>query len=448
MTNQTPSPSPNHEHHDEAIAAIFALVALGTVFFVAVTRNGGVNADAPIDLPELMATGPDTTEIQGDSDENRQGDAGWRLPLLDQGISILGGSDAETDETGDTSESGAQADEQLTIVPFPLSDSTANGVDNSAGSVADNRAALLNSALGSANTEPDDGTELEDNTEADPDSSLVPDLNSEQSTILPDISPEAGIEEGIAVSSEAASTAEATSESGSPSPDDLNIDASTIDNSAIDNSAIETAVPELAEEVPTEAFADVAPQYWATPFIEGLRQQDIATGFVGGDFEPDSVISRAQFASQLDRAFTHDERSPLPDYDDVSADHPQYDAIMRITQSGFMQGNDVGDFLPDDQVSRMEVLLALVSGLELTVSTDPETTLKATYQDADAVPAWAVTPMATATELGLVVVQNDPAIFNPRKPATRAEAAAMLYQALAYLGEVPSIESEYIVRPQ
>ncbi|MGK7888448.1 MAG: S-layer homology domain-containing protein, partial [Leptolyngbyaceae cyanobacterium] len=226
--------------------------------------------------------------------------------------------------------------------------------------------------------------------------------------------------------------------------------STALDTPDLAESALDVAgeVPDLAEEVPAEAFADVAPQYWATPFIEGLRQQGIATGFVGGGFEPDTVISRAQFASQLDRAFSNNERSPQPNYSDVPEDHPQYDAIVRMTQSGFVQGYDVGTFLPDKQVSRMEVLLALVAGLELTPSAEPDATLKATFQDSDTIPLWAVDAIATATELELVVSPDNPATFDPSKPATRAEAAAMLYQALAYMGEVSPVESEYIVRPQ
>ncbi|MGK7889331.1 MAG: S-layer homology domain-containing protein, partial [Leptolyngbyaceae cyanobacterium] len=70
------------------------------------------------------------------------------------------------------------------------------------------------------------------------------------------------------------------------------------------------------------------------------------------------------------------------------------------------------------------------------------------YQDVEAIPAWAVTPMATATELGMVVLPESSTTFDPRKPATRAEAAAMLYQALVYAGKAPAVESEYIIRPQ
>ena len=42
----------------------------------------------------------------------------------------------------------------------------------------------------------------------------------------------------------------------------------------------------------------------------------------------------------------------------------------------------------------------------------------------------------------------DVKILNPNQPATRAEVAAIFYQALVKLGQVEQVSSEYIVSPK
>lgn len=409
MTNQMPSPPSQNESYDEAIATIVALVALGIVFVVAVTRDGQGNRHHSTRSFPLAALGSDAAQ---DTDANGPFDQPWRLPFANRGKATPDGTHAKTDE-GRKDDPGARGSDR----PF-----LANPLDLLPAIHGGDRGlrVLPNPALNGGD-------------DASPGTAM-------------DVSPEQGMD--TAGDADPGIQADVPPDVSSEVPSDLPSEASSGAESPLASEGSEAEVPELATETPTQPFPDVAPQYWATPFIEGLRQQEIVTGFVGGEFDPDSPISRAQFANQLDRAFAYTERSPLLTYNDVSADHPQYEAIMRVTQAGFMQGDDVGAFLPDNQVSRMEVLLALVSGLDLAPPADPIAVLKATYQDADTIPTWAVAKVATATELGMVVFQEKAVTFAPLKSATRAEAAAMVYQALVYAGEVPAVESEYIIRPQ
>ena len=126
----------------------------------------------------------------------------------------------------------------------------------------------------------------------------------------------------------------------------------------------------------------------------------------------------------------------------------RYDAVGQVTKSGFMSGYPEGDFRPNAKVSKLEVLVALVSGLDLDVPRNPEDVLSDYYGDVSDVPEWAVPKIAAATEAGLVVNYDDLQSLNPSTPATRAEASAMVYQALVNLEEAPKVESDYIVNPQ
>ncbi len=68
------------------------------------------------------------------------------------------------------------------------------------------------------------------------------------------------------------------------------------------------------------------------------------------------------------------------------------------------------------------------------------------YRDAKEIPNYATDKIAAATANSLVVNYPNPKALNPNKEATRAEVAAMVYQALVRTGRLDAIQSEYIVK--
>ncbi|MBD2106051.1 S-layer homology domain-containing protein [Nodosilinea sp. FACHB-13] len=73
------------------------------------------------------------------------------------------------------------------------------------------------------------------------------------------------------------------------------------------------------------------------------------------------------------------------------------------------------------------------------------------YTDAQKIPVYAVDPIATATQAGLVVNYPDRQLLNPDRPATRAEIAAFIHQALVHQGRLAPLAdnpaANYIVNP-
>lgn len=93
----------------------------------------------------------------------------------------------------------------------------------------------------------------------------------------------------------------------------------------------------------------------------------------------------------------------------------------------------------------MQVLVALVSGLNLKAPTSPNQILSV-YKDAKDIPPYAISKIAAATTNGLVVNYPNPQILAPNKVASRAEVAAMIHQALVKRGKLEAISSPSIVR--
>jgi hypothetical protein len=132
-------------------------------------------------------------------------------------------------------------------------------------------------------------------------------------------------------------------------------------------------------------------------------------------------------------------------FGDVPSRYWGYNAIETATQTGFLSGYPGNVFNPDQNIPRAQVLVALASGLNYTPVQPASTTLNANFADANAVPAYAVSGIAAATEKRLVVDYPDVKYLNPNQLASRGEVAAFLCQALANTsGQASSIPQQYI----
>ncbi|MGB3532956.1 MAG: S-layer homology domain-containing protein [Microcoleaceae cyanobacterium] len=196
-------------------------------------------------------------------------------------------------------------------------------------------------------------------------------------------------------------------------------------------------------------FSDVPDDFWAKDYIQYFAQQEIITGYEDGSFKPEESMSRAAVAAQIDDAFgfAEAEREKALSFEDVANSFWAEPAIDATTKTGFLAGYPGDVFRPEKPISRTEALVALVSGLDLKPSGDPEEILSI-YQDADQIPSWAVEKVAAATEAGLVVSYPNTDTLNPNAPASRAEVSAMIYQGLVQAGKADAMSSEYIVNPK
>lgn len=195
---------------------------------------------------------------------------------------------------------------------------------------------------------------------------------------------------------------------------------------------------------PKKEFSDVPEDYWASGAIATLVEKEIVSGFPDGTFAPDRPTTRAEFAAQLQKIFDREASTNAIAFSDVESDYWGASGIESAVKMGFMKGYPGEIFKPEDRITRLQVLLSLTSGLELEPSETPEETLEI-YRDASEIPDWAAGAIAAATDAGLVVNYPDLKTFNPNEPATRADVAVMIYQALARSGQVDQLESEYLV---
>ena len=208
--------------------------------------------------------------------------------------------------------------------------------------------------------------------------------------------------------------------------------------------------PEAALPEETAMPEDVTPDYWAYPFVKQIREQTLIPEIARNqNFEPDTLITRASMATLISQAFdTRPLTENIKSFKDVTNRNAIAEDIDKAVRLGFMQGYSQEEFRPLQNIPRYQVLVTLATGLGLKPSGDADRILQQ-FGDSGEVPSWARQQVAAAIENGLLV--NRPEFANnslmPETPATRAEVAAMIHQALVQTEEIEPLESEYIVRP-
>lgn len=196
----------------------------------------------------------------------------------------------------------------------------------------------------------------------------------------------------------------------------------------------------LTLAAPGFAFSDTQ-NFWASRCIQELANRGIVGGYPDGSFRPNNPVTRAEFAALVDRAFlTGSGARGGATFRDVSRNFWAYDAINQAAGAGFLSGYPDGTFRPEQNIPRVQVLVALSSGLNVTPTQSPEVILNRLYQDAMSIPAYARPGVAAASEQQLVVNYPEVNILRPNQLASRADVAASLCQGL----RLAAIPNQYI----
>lgn len=191
-------------------------------------------------------------------------------------------------------------------------------------------------------------------------------------------------------------------------------------------------------EIPS--FSDLV-GHWAEPFIRALVSMSLTQGFADGSYRPDKPMTRAQYTALVAAAFNAIAKRQATEFTDVPPDFWAAKAIQTAARGGFVSGFSDRTFRPDQNVQRLQVIVSLVNGLGLPAA---DNNVSLAYSDKKSIPEYARSAIATATQQKMIVNYPDPKLLAPTRDATRAEVAAMIYQALVALKRTKPINSPYI----
>jgi parallel beta-helix repeat protein len=193
---------------------------------------------------------------------------------------------------------------------------------------------------------------------------------------------------------------------------------------------------------PTQ-FSDIV-SHWGAGFVQALVTKGLIRGFPDGTFKPEASITRAEYAAIIAKTFELPRQSGTGTvtFTDVPANFWASAAINQAAGMGFVSGFPDGTFRPEQNLTRVQALVSLVSGLGISGSNP---SLLQFYSDRAQIPSYATDALSTATQRRLVVNYPKPDRLEPLSNITRAEVTALIYQALVATGRADAIASPYIV---
>ncbi len=184
------------------------------------------------------------------------------------------------------------------------------------------------------------------------------------------------------------------------------------------------------------AFTDVPKQFWGETYITELQKRGILDDFGTGKFDPSKEITRGEYAKMLDRAFADKPSTTVSSsFKDIPTNYPRKEAVDKSVQLGFMTGYSPTKFAPNQSIPRYQLQISLVKGLQLPAPTSPDQVLSK-FTDAQEMPKYAREKMATAVEAGLTIKDQTKNLLKPTQKATRADAAALIYEVLVKEGKI------------
>lgn len=195
---------------------------------------------------------------------------------------------------------------------------------------------------------------------------------------------------------------------------------------------------ETATEAPTrpldKTFSDINQAPWAEKAIYSLVDMGVINGYPDKTFKPNNPVTRAEFAKMITlisgRYAEKDKATYTSKFTDVPATSWEYPYVSAALKFGFITGRSEYIFDPASNITRGDLCLIIYRYVK-SINSEIKAKAAVTFADAQAIPSWDVEAVNVLASHGIATardtVNNK---FEPTLPATRAECAVMLYNAM------------------
>jgi len=181
-------------------------------------------------------------------------------------------------------------------------------------------------------------------------------------------------------------------------------------------------------------FNDVTPYYWAYDYIREMNARNIIIGYPEGDFRPNTLVTRSEFAKmmyltlQIDR--TRDYSGVIVDqpfFTDVTTVDWDYEYVKYVGRymTGFQAPDGTVYFNGKQAAVREDMAVALVKAMGLSNQAVNEAELRTIFKDWGDISPNLQKYVLIAYKNGLIDGYPD-GTFAPQKTITRAETCALL----------------------
>jgi hypothetical protein len=183
----------------------------------------------------------------------------------------------------------------------------------------------------------------------------------------------------------------------------------------------QTQVPETTSQTSSDSIQQVIAAKWMTNFSDG-------------NFYPERLLSRAELATIMVKAFRLDKRQGANKENLVIPDVPRsywaFNDIQTVLKNDIMKGYRGNQFFPNQKVTKAEALAIFAQAYGVfQFSDDVVNEILAAYPDEKSIPSWARKAIATVATEGFLNTdaQNN---ISPLQPVTRGDIAYVLSKYL------------------
>jgi len=183
-------------------------------------------------------------------------------------------------------------------------------------------------------------------------------------------------------------------------------------------------------------FADVA-DHWAKEPVNDMGSRLIVNGVRSGLFEPDTDVTRAEFAAIVVRGLGLRPGAGASPFSDVDTSDWFCGYAKTAHEYGLIGGYGDGTFLPEQQITREEAMVVIARAMKLSEidagqGEDPTAVLDR-FADRALVEDWAVNGVAACVKVGVAAGRTATELA-PKGNITRAETAVMVRRLLQASG--------------
>ncbi|MFD7524980.1 S-layer homology domain-containing protein [Paenibacillus chitinolyticus] len=180
-------------------------------------------------------------------------------------------------------------------------------------------------------------------------------------------------------------------------------------------------------------FRDVA-GHWAQNAVNDMGSRMVVNGVDTGTFNPDTAITRAEFAAIMVRALGLKQEKASAPFSDVNPTDWYSAAVQTAYAHKLIGGFEDGTFRPSDKITREQAMVIMAKAMKTTGFRDKlpskeAADLLAPYADAAATAEWAISGVADCLQ-GAIFAGRTATELAPKASITRAEVAAIVQRLL------------------
>jgi hypothetical protein len=185
--------------------------------------------------------------------------------------------------------------------------------------------------------------------------------------------------------------------------------------------------------VPAETTLKDIDGHWAAPTISKWIDQGLIKGYGDNTVRPDTPVTRAEFVSMVNRAWGISNDGYSSVFQDVAKDQWYYSDIAAAYNLGYISGSSPKAFEPDSTITREQA--AVMIARLLTLEANSENDVLSTLADYEQLADWSRPYVETVFAQGILKGYPDQT-FRPTRSVTRAEAMAIIDQAVKNTGTI------------